>query len=341
MFVDRAKIRLKAGDGGNGIVSFRREAYEPQGGPDGGDGGHGGSIFFEADPQLQTLLDFHYRSSFKAERGRHGSSSRSTGKSGEDLIIKVPLGTRLFEGDQLLVDLNQPGERFQAAQGGRGGRGNSNFATSTNQAPRKSTPGTRGAERTLLLELKLMADVGLVGLPNAGKSTLLSVLTAARPKIAAYPFTTLHPNLGIVRPDDYTTFVLADIPGLIEGASEGKGLGYEFLRHIERTRVLVYLIDATSEHPKEDLKVLKRELKHWNPDLANRPSLVVLSRSDLLHGQKPPKGPWKLLISSANGDGLEALVQEMWRLLQSAPLPEVFRAPTEPHPIERDLDLDE
>lgn len=341
MFVDRAKIKVKAGDGGNGIISFRREAYEPQGGPDGGDGGHGGSVYLQADQQLHTLLDFHYRSKFKAERGRHGSGSRSTGKSGEDLIIKVPAGTRVYEGDQLLEDLKEHGQQFCAAKGGRGGRGNHNFATPTNQAPRKATPGTSGEERTLLLELKLMADVGLVGLPNAGKSTLLSVLSAARPKIAAYPFTTLHPNLGIVRPDEYSTFVLADIPGLIEGASEGKGLGYDFLRHIERTRVLVYLIDAMSEHPKEDLKVLKNELKQWNPDLVNRPSLVVLSRGDLLEGRKPPKGLWKMVISSATGAGIDELAQEMWRLLQTAPPPEIFRAPTEPPPIEKDADFDE
>jgi GTP-binding protein len=200
------------------------------------------------------------------------------------------------------------------------------YATSRVRAPRKSTPGQPGVERELYLELKLMADVGLVGLPNAGKSTLLSVLTAARPKIAPYPFTTLQPNLGIVRPSEYTTFVIADIPGLIEGASDGKGLGFEFLRHIERTRVLVYLIDASSENPRDDLKVLKSELKKWNPDLVKRPSLVVLSKTDLLDGPAP-KGSWKLKISSANGDGLEALVARLWKMLQDAPAPSVFRRP--------------
>ena len=323
------------------MVSFRREAYVPQGGPDGGDGGSGGSIYLEADTQLQTLLDFHFKSRFKAERGRHGSGSRSTGRSGEDTIIKVPVGTRIYTDGELLADLTDPEQRVCVAKGGRGGKGNHNFATPTNQAPREATPGTPGEERTLLLELKLMADVGLVGLPNAGKSTLLSVLTAARPKIAPYPFTTLHPNLGIVRPNEYSTFVLADIPGLIEGASEGKGLGYEFLRHIERTKVLVYLVDAMSEHPKDDLKVLKNELKQWNPDLVNRPALIVLSRCDLLDGKKPPKGPWKFLISSATGEGLDELVQELWQMLQSAPAPETFRAPSLPPPVVKDIDFDE
>jgi GTP-binding protein len=327
MFVDRAKINVKAGDGGNGVVSFRREAYVPRGGPDGGDGGNGGSVYLEADPHMRTLLDFQYKSSFKAARGLHGSGSRSTGRSGEDLTIRVPMGTRVYEGEQFLADLIEPGQRVCVGQGGRGGLGNSNFATPTNQAPRKATAGKPGEERSLTLELKLMADVGLVGLPNAGKSTLLAALTAARPKIAPYPFTTLEPNLGIVRVGDYGTFVLADIPGLIEGASEGKGLGYEFLRHIERTRVLVYLIDSISEQPKEDLKVLKLELKKWNPDLLKRPSIVVLSRCDLLEDSKPPKGPWKLKISSATSEGLDDVVAEMWRLLETAPVPDVFRAP--------------
>lgn len=339
MFVDRAKIGVKAGDGGNGVVSFRREAYVPRGGPDGGDGGNGGSVQLEADAHMRTLLDFQYKSNFKAERGQHGSGSRSTGRSGKDLTIKVPVGTRVYEGETFVADLTEAGQRVTVAQGGRGGLGNSNFATPTNQAPRKATPGKPGEERTLMLELKLMADVGLVGLPNAGKSTLLSVLTAAKPKIAAYPFTTLEPNLGIVRVGDYGSFVLADIPGLIEGASRGKGLGFEFLRHIERTRVLVYLIDAVSEHPKDDLKVLKSELKQWNPDLLKRPSIVVLSRADLLAGQKPPKGTWKLKISSATGEGVEDLTADMWRLLETAPAPDVFRPP--PKTIRRIKNVDD
>jgi GTPase len=325
VFIDRAKIYVKAGDGGSGCVAFRREAYEPRGGPDGGNGGRGGSVIFEADPQLQTLLDFHYRTQYKGERGQHGQGSRCSGRSGQDLVIKVPLGTRVYEGEQLVVDLTEPEQTFVVAEGGRGGLGNAEFATPTNRAPRKATPGQPGVERQLMLELKLMADVGLVGLPNAGKSTLLSVLTAARPKIAPYPFTTLHPNLGVVRHTEYTGFVVADIPGLIEGASDGRGLGFDFLRHIERTRVLVYLLDATTEDPKQDLKTLKAELKKWNPDLAKRPSIVVLSKSDLLEGPAP-KGPWKLKISSATGENLDALVEKLWKLLETAPKPEIFRS---------------
>ncbi len=337
-FVDRAKIYVKAGDGGNGCVSFRREAYVPRGGPDGGNGGQGGSVILEGDPQLQTLLDFHYRTHYKAERGHHGEGARRSGHSGEDLIVKVPLGTRVYDGATLVTDVTAPGQQAVVAQSGRGGRGNAEFATSTNRAPRHATPGQEGEEHHLLLELKLMADVGLVGLPNVGKSTLLSVLTAARPKIAPYPFTTLHPNLGIIRPTEYTSFVIADIPGLMEGASDGKGLGFEFLRHIERTRVLVYLVDATSEHPREDLKILKAELKKWNADLLKRPSLVVLSKVDLLGDNPAPKGSWKVRISSATGDGLEKLVQKTWELLQTAPAPEVFRAPLEQHSVQEPLE---
>jgi len=329
VFIDRAKISVKAGDGGNGCVSFRREAYVPRGGPDGGNGGNGGSVILEADPHLHTLLDFHYRTRYKADRGRHGEGARRSGRSANDLIVRVPVGTRVYEDSRLLADLMEPGQTFLVAQGGRGGRGNAEFATPTNRAPRKSTPGGEGDEKELLLELKLMADVGLVGLPNAGKSTLLSVLTAARPKIAPYPFTTLHPNLGIVRPTEFTSFVLADIPGLIEGASHGKGLGFEFLRHIERTRVLVYLLDASSDHPREDLKVLKAELKKWNPDLLKRPSVVALSKCDLLGGQSAPKGIAKLKLSSVTGEGLDPLVDTLWKMLQDAPAPVVFRAPSE------------
>lgn len=332
MFVDRAKIIVKAGDGGNGVVSFRREAFVPRGGPDGGNGGRGGSVILEADPQLHTLLDFHYRTRYEAERGRHGSGSRSTGRSGADLIVRVPQGTRVYEDVELLADLTESGQQFIAAEGGRGGRGNAEFATPRNRAPRKATPGAPGPERALQLELKLMADVGLVGLPNAGKSTLLAALTAARPKIAPYPFTTLHPNLGIVRPSEYSTFVMADIPGLIEGASEGKGLGFDFLRHIERTRILVYLIDCTSDDPQADLKALKTELKKWNPDLAKRPGLRVLSKLDLC-AETPLRGRWDARISSATGDGLDALVDKLWGMLQTAPVPQVFRAP------DRDLRL--
>lgn len=321
-------------------MAFRREAYIPRGGPDGGNGGHGGSVILEADAQLQTLLDFHYRSRFEAERGRHGQGSKCSGRTGQDCLIKVPVGTRIFEGDALLVDLTEAGQRMVAAKGGRGGLGNAEFATPTNRAPRKATKGKEGEERELWLELKLMADVGLVGLPNAGKSTLLSMLTAARPKIAAYPFTTLSPNLGIVRPTEFTTFVLADIPGLIEGASEGKGLGFEFLRHIERTRVLVYLVEAASENPGRDLRTLKAELKAWNPDLLKRPSLVVLSKCDLSEDRKRLRAPWTMRISSATGEGLETLVDRLTEMLKTAPAPSQFRPPSHaPVVTENDEDL--
>jgi GTP-binding protein len=327
MFLDRAKLKVKAGSGGPGVVSFRREAFIPKGGPDGGNGGRGGSVYAVADPQLHTLLDFKFMPKFQAESGQPGSGSRSTGRSGKDIIIKVPVGTRFFEEDKLIVDLNKEGETVCIAKGGNGGRGNVAFSTPSNRTPRKCTPGGIGEEREYQLELKLMADVGLVGLPNAGKSTLLSALTAARPKVAPYPFTTLHPNLGIVRPTEYTAFVMADIPGLIEGASEGKGLGYEFLRHVERTRILVYLIDCSSDTKLEDLDVLKNELEQWNSDLLKRPSIIVLSKIDLLEAEPVPEGPWSMAISSATQTGTEELIQELWVMLQEAPHPQVFRAP--------------
>jgi len=250
----------------------------------------------------------------------------------------VPCGTQVFEQDLLVADLVKDREEFCIARGGKGGRGNAEFATSTNQTPRWAEPGRPGAERRLRLELKLLADVGLVGLPNAGKSTLLSVLTAARPKIAPYPFTTLIPNLGIVRPSELDSFVLADLPGLIEGASDGKGLGHDFLRHIERTRVLLFLIDATSSHPDEDLRVLKRELVAWGPDLDTRPALVALSKCDLLSG-KVPKGPWTMKISAVTGQGLEQLVKKLWEMLAAAPLPEITSLPVSPGAsVRRDIE---
>ncbi len=327
LFIDRAKIQVRAGDGGNGCVSFRRETFVPTGGPDGGNGGKGGSVYVQGDSQLHTLEDLQYKKKYVAERGQHGMGARKFGPSADDLIIRVPLGTRIYVDGLLAADIVMQGQKVCVAKGGRGGKGNALFATPTNRTPQKATPGQKGEEKHLLLELKLMADVGMVGMPNAGKSTLLSMLTAASPKIGAYPFTTLHPNLGIVKPAEYSSFVLADIPGLIEGASEGRGLGYDFLRHIERTRVLLYLIDAASDNPKEDLKMLKRELKQWNPDLLKRPSLIVLSRTDLLNGSELPKGPWKMGISSATQEGLETLIAKVWKLLQSAPVPEFYREP--------------
>jgi GTP-binding protein len=325
-FVDRAVISVKAGHGGKGCVSFRREAFVPKGGPDGGNGGRGGHIYLWVDPHLSTLLDFHYKKHYRAENGQPGEGARKSGRQGTDLEIRVPCGTQVFEENRLVVDLVTAGARVCVARGGKGGRGNAEFATSTNQAPRRVEPGRQGDERTLRLELKLLADVGLVGLPNAGKSTLLSVLTAARPKIAPYPFTTLAPNLGIVRPSELDSFVLADLPGLIDGASDGKGLGHDFLRHIERTRVLLFLIDVTSPHPREDLRVLKKELMAWHPDLDSRPALVVLSKGDLSEGEIP-KGPWAMTISAATGQGLDELVNKLWEMLAAAPLPEIYAGP--------------
>ena len=317
MFVDRAKIYIKAGDGGNGIVSFRREKYVPKGGPDGGDGGNGGHVILKVDPHLQTLLDYRYRQHFKAERGAHGQGSNKTGKSGKDLIIRVPPGTVVkdFETGAVLGDLVEPGQTLLIARGGKGGRGNARFATPTNQAPRTAEPGTPGEERTILLELKLIADVGLVGFPNAGKSTLLSRVSNATPKIAAYPFTTLRPNLGYVKVGDAFSFVMADIPGLIEGASEGKGLGLQFLRHIERTRLLVYLIESTSENPEEELKTLQRELQDYSESLAQKPAILAFSKVDLLPPEerkkrRAPRGFEGRFVafSSVTGEGLEDLL---------------------------------
>jgi len=322
-FVDQAVITIKAGDGGKGCVSFRREAFVPKGGPDGGNGGRGGSIYFCANFHLSTLLDFHYKKHYQAENGRPGQGARKSGHQGADLEIRLPCGTQVFDRDALVADLVEAGERVCIAQGGKGGRGNAEFATSTNQAPRYAEPGRPGDERTLRLELKLLADVGLVGLPNAGKSTLLSALTAARPRIAPYPFTTLVPNLGIVRPSELESFVLADLPGLIEGASEGKGLGHDFLRHVERTRVLLFLIDATTPHPRKDLQVLKKELAAWSPDLVTRPALIVLNKCDLLESKAPP-GPWAMKISALAGQGLDELVKKLWKMLAGAPMPESY-----------------
>ncbi len=315
MFIDEARIYVKAGDGGNGCVSFRREKFVPRGGPDGGDGGDGGSIVFRVDSNLRTLLDFHYRQHFRAERGAHGKGKRMTGKRGKDLIIRVPPGTVIKDAQtgRVLADLVEDGQSQILAFGGKGGRGNAHFATSVRQAPRWAEKGTKGEEKVLYLELKLIADVGLVGLPNVGKSTLLSKLSAAHPKIADYPFTTLEPTLGIVPVGKFGSFVMADIPGLIEGAHQGRGLGLRFLRHIERTRILLFLIDSTSEQPEEDLPSLQKELGLFDSNLLQKPYLVALTKIDLL-----PRGSFlpavntgqevKLLtISSVTGEGLEEL----------------------------------
>jgi GTP-binding protein len=323
MFVDTATVFVKGGHGGSGCVSFLREKYLPKGGPDGGDGGRGGDVIFVVDPNMRTLLDFQSRRHFRAGRGQHGMGSNRHGRKGKDVLVRVPPGTVVYDANtgEMLVDLVEPGQRFVVARGGRGGRGNARFVSSTNQAPREWEPGEEGEERTVRLELKLIADVGLVGLPNAGKSTLLARLSAARPKIADYPFTTLTPNLGIVRHGRYESFVLADIPGLIEGAHEGKGLGHDFLRHIERTRVLVYLVEAISTKPLEELETLRQELRAHNPKLLEKPQLVAWSKSDLLEpGAKPPYfsslGLPQVAISAVTGQGLDRLVRLMVEALK-------------------------
>ena len=283
MFYDEAKIYVKAGDGGDGCVAFRREKYVPYGGPAGGDGGRGGGVLLCVDRHLNTLYRFSRKRHFKAERGGHGRGKDQHGAFGAPLRVPVPCGTAVYDADSgdLLGDLTEQGQELAVARGGRGGKGNARFATSTNQAPRIAEHGEPGQERWLRLELKLLADVGLVGVPNAGKSTLLAAVTAARPKIAPYPFTTLQPNLGVVVLDDQTEFVLADIPGLIEGASEGKGLGHEFLRHIERTRVLIHLLDGLSADPLADFVAINGELAAFGHDLARKPQLVALNKVDL------------------------------------------------------------
>jgi GTP-binding protein len=286
MFVDEIDIFVKGGDGGAGCVSFRREKYVPHGGPDGGDGGDGASVWLEADPSLTTLLDYHYKRHYHAERGQHGEGSNRHGASGRDLVLKVPLGTVVADRDtgEPLGDLTTPGQRILAVRGTRGGRGNARFATSTNRAPRRADLGRAGAGRWLHLELKLLADVGVIGFPNAGKSTLVSRVSAAKPRIADYPFTTLEPTLGIVRVDDERTFVIADLPGLIPGAAEGRGLGHQFLRHTERTRLLLHLLDLdpqTARDPVDDLDVINRELGAYSPALAERPQIVVANKADL------------------------------------------------------------
>jgi len=287
MFIDRVKIRVTAGDGGNGVTAFRREKFVARGGPSGGDGGKGGDIWLEASEGYNTLLHLRYNPEHKAERGKHGEGSRKFGKDGEDKTIFVPVGTQVYdeETNDLLFDFTKNGQKFLAAEGGRGGFGNVHFKSSTNQAPRYHQDGSEGDYREFQLELKLIADVGLVGFPNAGKSTLISVISAAKPKIADYPFTTLEPNLGVVSVSDYKTFVIADIPGIIEGASEGTGLGFQFLRHLERTKMLLHLVDVSSidgRDPVEDYKTINRELLNYDADLAKRPQMVVATKLDAL-----------------------------------------------------------
>ena len=320
-FIDQAKIFVAGGPGGNGCCSFRREKFVPKGGPDGGDGGHGGSVWLEADDSMNTLLSFRYQQHYTAPRGRHGEGADKTGRSGEDLLVRVPVGTVVLDEDAVrqLADLGQAGDRFLAAKGGRGGRGNAQFATSTNRAPRRADPGEAGEERWVQLELKLLADVGILGFPNAGKSTLISRISAARPKIADYPFTTLVPNLGVVRSGD-RTIVVADIPGLIEGAHLGHGLGTRFLRHVERTKLLLHLVDvspASGRDPVRDVEIIDAELAAYSEDLARRPQILVASKMDAAqepervralerHARKR-KVPL-LKISAVTGEGIPELI---------------------------------
>jgi GTP-binding protein len=316
-FIDYAEIVVKGGNGGRGCISFRREKYVPKGGPDGGDGGKGGSVFIQVDPHMTTLLDFHYKRHYKAENGEHGKGALKHGKNGKDILIKVPPGTIINDLDtkKIIADLTKKDQTVVVAQGGKGGRGNAHFKSSTMQSPRKSEPGTKGEERKLSLELKLLADVGIAGQPNVGKSTLLSKLSSARPKIADYPFTTLVPNLGMVKLGDHQSFVLADIPGLIEGASQGKGLGIQFLQHIQRTKLILYLLDANSTDIKRDYQTLKTEIKLFDPLLSQRPEVVVINKIDLLSkGKKISNGKIPICyISALTGEGL----QELLRIIKS------------------------
>ncbi|MFQ6607084.1 MAG: GTPase ObgE [Fidelibacterota bacterium] len=322
MFVDYVKIKIVAGKGGNGCVSFRREKYVPKGGPDGGNGGRGGHVIFKVDPQLHTLQDIKYHKQYRAENGRDGSGGRKTGRDGRDVLIPVPPGTtfRLHGEKKVIADLVEVGVEFIAARGGKGGRGNAEFATSTHQTPTHAEPGRPGEKYTYEIELKVLADVGLVGLPNAGKSTLLSKISSARPKIADYPFTTLQPHLGIVKYGNFQSFVMADIPGLIEGASDGKGLGIQFLKHIERTSVVALLIDCSDVNIESSLKVLLTEMKKYSKKMTSKPRLVVLTKMDIYPGDQttvPTElgGEKVIPISSVTGSGLDFLIAELIRMI--------------------------
>jgi GTP-binding protein len=328
-FVDQALIHAKAGDGGKGIVAFRREKFVPKGGPSGGDGGNGGSVVLVVDEGLSTLLDFRYRKEYQARSGENGSNKDKYGRGGEDLVLRVPPGTEVHDEatGESLADLRSHGERFVLAKGGRGGRGNIHFATPTDRAPRRAEPGLPGEERSVRLDLKLLADVGLLGFPNVGKSSLIARISAARPKIADYPFTTLVPNLGMVRLPGDRSFVVADIPGLIEGAHEGAGLGDRFLRHVERTRVLVHLLDASAgpdRTPLRDFDAINRELALFDPTLAERPQIVVLNKTDLPDVEAArrrlaasfARRKIKLhAVSAATGAGVPQLLEEVWKVL--------------------------
>lgn len=334
MFYDEARIYIRSGDGGNGAINFRREKYVPLGGPDGGDGGQGGDVTFVVNPRLNSLTPFHKKVHFRAGNGGRGDRQNMTGANGESLRLDVPPGTviRDAETGELLADLTEAGQEVTLLKGGRGGRGNARFATSVHQAPRMAEKGEPGQEKWLTLELKLIADVGIIGVPNAGKSTLLSVVSAARPKIAAYPFTTLQPNLGVAHLDDYQTMVLADIPGLIGGAAAGAGLGHDFLRHVERTRVLIHLLDGASEDPRRDWAIVNQELALYDVSLSHKPQVVVLNKMDLpqaqawearLKQQMAQAGYPFLAISAVTHEGVRPLLYQVKRMVDEAPPPEL------------------
>ena len=341
MFYDYAKVHVKAGDGGNGIVAWRREKYVPMGGPAGGDGGDGGSIILEADNNLRTLIDFRYNTHYKAERGKHGQGSSMHGSNAEDKILRVPVGTvvRDAETEQILADLTTPGQRVTVAKGGRGGRGNTHFVSSTHRAPTLAENGDAGEERWITLELKLLADVGLVGFPNVGKSTIISHVSAAKPKIADYHFTTIVPNLGMVKVDEGRSFVMADIPGLIEGAADGAGLGHRFLRHTERTKVLVHVLDISGSEgrdPLEDFAIVNQELETYNPVLMKRPMVIAANKTDImgevdyLARLREALPQYEVFpISAATGEGLRPLVYRLAELVEQVEL-----EPEEVTPVE-------
>lgn len=322
MFVDQARIKVTAGAGGNGCCSFRREKYVPHGGPNGGDGGKGGDIIFVADARLTSMLDLRHHAHWKSERGEHGQGSDCHGKNGADSLVSVPLGTlvRDFETNEVLADLVEDGQRFLAARGGRGGRGNARFVSSTNRAPKFAELGEPGEGREFLLELKVIAEVGIVGLPNAGKSTLLAAVSAAHPKIDNYPFTTLSPNLGVAQLSDYRTLTMADIPGIIEGAADGKGLGHDFLRHIERTKLLVFLIDLGDDDPVKTRDVLENELAQYSDVFKDRPRVFVLNKADIPENRERFSAAAEafdhpFLISAVTGEGVADLIEALWSIV--------------------------
>lgn len=338
MFTDYAKIIIKSGDGGNGAVSFRREKYVAAGGPDGGDGGRGGSIYFIVDPDSNTLVDFRFKKKFKAENGKNGEGARRYGKSGEDLYVKVPIGTLIKDAEtgKIIADLSHKGQKELILPGGRGGKGNSHFATSTRQAPRFSQDGEKGIEKEVILELKLLADVGLIGFPNVGKSTFLSKTTSATPKIADYHFTTLEPNLGVVKNDYGESFVIADIPGIIEGASNGTGLGLQFLRHIERTRLLLHVIDVSGiegRNPVDDFKTINEELKSYSEKLSKRKQIIVANKIDSMQDENLYNDLEKLAkennmeifkISAVTGEGISELLKRVSQVLKELPKEDLY-----------------